>query len=189
MKPVVVLANWMDENGLLNSETSSRLDKSIELLRNGRSHLLLMGWPCVKGCEISIAEAMESYCITLGVPANQLLLDKRSRDTVGDAIYSRLYLNQFNDVSDITVVSSDYHIDRVRVVFNQIYGDSYNMEFASARTGLERTANEKASIQAFHNTFSGIKAGDLDEFEDRMLLKHPFYNGIMHPKVMRRERF
>lgn len=184
MRPVIVLANWMDKNGVLNDESSSRVDRAIALLETEYSHLLLMGWHCVKECEISIAEAMYEYCRSNGVSTQKLLLDKRSRDTVGDAIYSRKFLSQIKNVKAIAVVSSDYHIKRTKIIFDRVYGYPNLLRFFSANTDLDRAKEENKSLLDFDNTFQGVQSGNLAQFESVMVKFHPFYNGTIHPKVV-----
>ena len=53
-----------------------------------------------------------------------------SRDTVGDAIFSYLFLDYLNNVfhkrSKIIVISSKYHIKRVEYIFTRIFNSKIN---------------------------------------------------------------
>ena len=178
MKPIVVLANWMDSKANLNSETKSRVDKGIQLLEKDYTHLLLMGWACIEDCKIAICDAMKSYCIKKGISSNLILTDNRSKDTVGDAIYSREYLSVYNDISEIAVVTSDYHISRCQIIFDSVYGNSIKIKYIECKTSLNNEFKEKKSIIAFKKTFKGIKDGDLSLFKTRLITNHPLYNSL-----------
>lgn len=183
MKVIIILANWMDLNGNLNQESISRVEEGIANLNNGYDRLLLMGWQCVPECKISIAEAMKRFCISKGIDEKKLILEEKSRDTVGDAIYSRIALEKMGYENEILLVTSDYHMQRAYHIFKRVYGSSITIHQAIATTQYDKQKEENASLAAFEETFSKVEDGNIIEFEKTMSNDHPFYNGSIHPRI------
>ena len=183
MNVVVILANWMDADGNLNAQTTARVEAGIALLNAGATHLLLMGWAGVPGSDLSIATAMQRYCLVQGVPASAILTDDRSRDTAGDAIFARLTLDRLTPATPITVVTSDYHIPRAQHVFGRVFGATRKVAYVGAHAIPSAPETEAASMAAFDSTFSRVADGDIDGFVAQLLSDHPYYNGAVHPAI------
>ena len=85
---VIVLANLMDADGNLNPDTISRLSAACDLWSSGRAPVILTcGWAYRDDSEVCIADAMKRHAILhMGVPAEAILTETASRDTVGDAV-------------------------------------------------------------------------------------------------------
>ena len=91
---VIVLANQMDENGLLNSESKARANKAVEILNEREiSHIVTCGWAYRNDSDIKIADAFKSYIVnSLGVNPSKVITELNSRDTVGDAYFTKINL-------------------------------------------------------------------------------------------------
>ena len=89
----VVLANLMSMTGELNVETAARVDLAAQLENEKESALILMcGWNYRPDCAITIADAMKNYLIeNHTIDYQRIGCQRMSCDTVGDAIYSRVY--------------------------------------------------------------------------------------------------
>jgi uncharacterized SAM-binding protein YcdF (DUF218 family) len=175
---IVLLANLMDRDARLNAESRARADRAAQLLQAGLAPFVLCcGWAYRADSPVAIGVALRDYLLHAGVAPSQLQVEERSRDTVGDAVYSRLRLGPAAPL----VVTSDYHVDRTREVFGFVYGLPVEVEGAPV-AAADRAAAEAESLAAFRRTFAGVQAGDIARIEARMLAKHPLYNGEMAPK-------
>ena len=58
-----------------------------------------------------------------------LLCENNSRDTVGDAIFSRINIVKKFNYKNIAVVTSQYHVKRANEIFNFIYGETADIRF------------------------------------------------------------
>ncbi|QHQ35755.1 ElyC/SanA/YdcF family protein [Algicella marina] len=180
---VLVLANLMDADGRLNRETAARVELGHQLL--GREEILFfIGWDYREDSDIAIADAMRAHGPDLA--ESRVMINRQSRDSVGDAILSRRDIEARFERYKLTVVSSDYHIDRLKHVFGRVYGSGKEIAFAAAASeaGQDVMASEQRSIEAFDRTFAGVESGDLPAFTARLLAKHPFYNGAVHPRMV-----
>ena len=72
----------------------------------------------------------------------KILLEEESMDTLGNALFTKKIIDkllqnkEIEKNSKIIIISEHYHIKRVEWTFKQIYSNSYNIEFKSAKTHL-----------------------------------------------------
>ena len=177
----------MTKEGQLNQESSSRIDMAIKAFYEMQvSYIITCGWAYRNDSSIAIADAMKQYAVkTWKINPNTILTERNSRDTVGDAIFTKRNIVLKREWKNILVVTSDYHVPRTRKVFNYIYGKQYSIKVIGADTDIanEKLENEKSSIVAFYKTFEGIEAGDDALINRRLFEKHPYYNGVVYPKI------
>lgn len=111
-----------------------------------------------------------------------------SRDTVGDAFFSRLLIEKLYCHSDakIDVVTSDYHVKRTSEIFLHVFSSSSLIDVKGSESksiDLGRKNREEQSLKAFRETFRNSKPGDLITIHSQLCLSHPYYNGTIHPKI------
>ena len=85
--------------------------------------------------------------------------ERNSRDTVGDAIFSRLYAYERFNFNKLTVITSDYHLSRTKEIFKFIYNSSLELEFFGTKTDKKslNLNSEIDSLISFRNTFQDVK--------------------------------
>ncbi|MGF6569909.1 vancomycin permeability regulator SanA [Paraburkholderia sp. GAS333] len=184
---VIVLANLMDAEGNLNDETRARIDVAIEAIETGQAPLLVMcGWDYRDDSDICIADAMRSYAIEhRNVDASRVIVEIASRDTVGDAVFTRRNLAATFGGPRILVATSHYHAARTLEIFTFVYGPSFHIEITGAGDSAtaSQLTSEARSLDAFRTTFAGVKPGDTDAIFERLRERHPFYNGDVYPRA------
>mgnify|MGYP006291507095 CR=1 FL=1 len=186
----IVLANLMRENGELNAETAARVDLAAQIEKSERSNLILLcGWPYRSDSDIAIADAMRGYLLSKYPAFSQKSRCQRlSRDTVGDAVFSRILLDTLTGgltTRLVNVITSDYHVNRSREIFEFVFGRTCSVS-VSGVPGFQcddSAAKEADSIAAFRNTFSNTLPGDLDSIFSALRNSHPFYNGQVYPRI------
>ena len=184
---VIVLANQMDANGILNFESIARANMAVKLLNTGNiPHIVTCGWAYRRETKINIADAFKEYLIDrLSVDSNKILTEINSRDTVGDAIFTKINLANNLSWRKILVVTSNYHVRRTEEIFNFIYGNNFSVNVFGVDVDFSNSTldNELASTEAFRKTFFGIEKGKDDEIFKRLYEKHPFYNGAIYNAI------
>jgi uncharacterized SAM-binding protein YcdF (DUF218 family) len=183
---IIVLANLMDAGGNLNSETKARLLKAVELLKVRKAaQIVPCGWAYRDDSDICIADAMAFHAESvMGIPKSQIVTETTSRDTVGDAVFTKRNLANPRNWKSITVVTSAYHADRTREIFSFIYGRTVEVVEAGSDDTASLRASESKSTKAFRTTFSGVMHGDDTAIFDRLRHSHPFYNGEIYPQIL-----
>ncbi len=81
----------MSKEGELNLESAYRMDVAIEAFKNHEApYIITCGWAYRDDSTINMADAMKAYAIKkAGVPATAIITETNSRDTVGDAVFSK----------------------------------------------------------------------------------------------------
>lgn len=130
----------MRADGMPTPWAQARLDRAAELsgsallvtLSAGTTHkppvLTRHGYPIYE----SVAGA--SYLIGRGVPADRILTETCSWDTIGNAYFSRTIHADPRRFGRIAVVTSEFHMPRARVIFEWVYGlapDSRRVDFVT----------------------------------------------------------
>lgn len=184
---IIVLGHLMSKEGELNNESSSRMNLAIEAFHENQApYIVTCGWAYRTDSPVTIADAMRNYAIKMGnINPGSIITEMNSRDTVGDAIFTKKNVALKRRWNNILVVTSDYHVSRTQIIFNYIYGDHYNIDVKGATTSTanEQLKNESSSLIAFYDTFEDIEAGDDALIHQRLYEKHPFYNGVVYPKI------
>jgi len=176
----------MTKDGILNSESRNRVDLAVSLFKDeGLELMITCGWDYRPDSSLYIGEILKNRAIELGIPANQIKTELNSRDTVGDAFFSKTNIINELEFKNILVVTSDYHVDRTRSIFEFIFGPKYKIHVEGAFTGYknDKIEAEVVSAQAFRKTFTNVKSGEDKEIFTRLIESHPFYNGEVHQKI------
>jgi uncharacterized SAM-binding protein YcdF (DUF218 family) len=184
---VIVLANLMDRQGNLNAETRARVERAAQAVEEGVAPLLVLcGWAYRHDSDICIADAMKRYAIEeLEIAGSAIITEPASRDTVGDAVFTKRNLAAPLCWTRVLLVTSDYHLPRALAIFSFVYGPGITVDgLAAASADGERFGeSETQSMDAFRNTFEGINAGDDLAIFERLQTRHPFYNGDTYPRI------
>jgi DUF218 domain len=146
--------------------------------------IILMGWNYRDDTELCISDAIACYLRSAHlIDGANIYIDRQSRDTVGDAILSKLKYQHLMAERALTVVTSDYHVGRTRRVFEFVYGSGWNIcvDGVSTLASDQQRNHEQCSLEAFSRTFKGVKRGDDSAIWDALIHRHPFYNGTIYP--------
>lgn len=182
---IIILSHEMDVNGNLNEESLSRLKMAGSMYFQKKSkNIITVGWDYRSDSDLFISDVYKSNLISMGVPANSIISENKSRDTVGDAFFSKKIALKFN-WKKLLVITSEYHILRAKKIFEFIYGNEFQLDFigAKSRNSHAREIIEKKSLKTFNSTFSGIKKGDDECIYKCLKNYHPCYNGIIYSKI------
>ena len=181
---LIILAHMLDPKGQLNEESKRRLMMGAELyLAGGYRRIILPGGSERLKGNIPIAEMMADYLhAEYGISNKELTIEPRSRDTVGDAIFVG---ERLETESALTVVTSSYHMERVRYIFDFFLSDAaeINVVGVEIQAPLDVLRNETESLAQFRNHFP--RRGRSKEENFKILsTKHPLYNGDIFPCIV-----
>ena len=183
---VLVLSHEMSADGMPTAQSRLRLARAVEELeRNPDAILVTSGWGYRDDTGTTLADAMANAAVRdHGIPESRIIRLDRSRDTVGDAVFFGLAVTPRR----LTVITSEYHRERTEQIFRFVLGPRVALQVVGVgEPGNEaQQAAEANSLAAFGKTFEGIAPGDLAAFEARLMTAHPFYNGSIDVKALRR---
>lgn len=185
----------MTEEGELPSWVVPRLDYAAEayVRERGEVKILLSGSmtphkppPMGRGgFNVHESTSMAEYLMEKhGIPANSMLKDTASMDTIGNAYYSLCLHGAPLGWRRVEVVTSAFHMSRTRAAFEWVWGLSplgaIDIEFVSTedagitREALDaRASREAASVAALRDNASRITT--LHAFNEWLFTTHKCY--------------
>jgi uncharacterized SAM-binding protein YcdF (DUF218 family) len=191
---IIILGGSTHPDGSLRDIPKHRVDEGVRLLKTGIAPRIIMSggysfWLDETGeiPAISEAEAMRNYALSLGVSDNQILIEKKSKDTLGNAYYTKVDFLEKNDWHTLLVVTSDFHMDRTRFLFDTVLGPEYSVEYVSVPTDmspekrLSFESAEKITIDVLRNIIGLVRSGDTQTIEKALFARHPGYS--THPEI------
>jgi hypothetical protein len=184
---LIILANLMDKFGKINSESEERVNKALDIYSGLKvpPTLVTCGWAYRTDNNIPIAVAFKNFIIeNFDINPEKICIEINSRDTVGDAYFTKVNHAEKCSWRNIVVVTSDYHVKRTIEIFNFVYGPQFNIEVVGAETLKKNEillSNENKSIVAFRETFKNVSEGNSEAIFQRMCDSHPYYNGVSYP--------
>jgi len=186
MRVLIVLSHLMNKYNQLNEESISRADKAIEIFKEHRiNKILTIGWDYRNDSKTPIAIPFKNYLITNGIKDKVISSDINSRDTVGDAIFSKINFIDGLKVSEVHIVTSPYHVNRAKIIFEKILDMqviAHNSSFKSFDKSI--LENEKDSLNAFKKTITDEDLISNKALINALKIRHPFYNGLIHSKLV-----
>ncbi len=189
MKAIAILAHHMDADGILGRESLARLAAAVHLEQQDPCDLFLTsGWAYRRDCAKKIGVVMAEQLINrFGVHKSKVVVDENARDTVGDAYFLRKNVVTPRGITNLSVVTSDYHVRRSEIIFKAILSPEVKVCSVGADVGLESDekllVREEKSLLAFRDTFAGIDMADDHAVCKTLSNKHPFYNGVIFEKL------
>lgn len=108
---IIVLGCGIKKNGEVTALLKGRLDKAVEVFKNGgeKARFIVSGG---QGSDeiISEAEAMKNYLLSVGISEEKIILENRSTTTMENLTFSKALMDDEN--SPCTVSTSSYHVLR-----------------------------------------------------------------------------
>jgi uncharacterized SAM-binding protein YcdF (DUF218 family) len=187
---IVVLAGGVLNDGTLPDLPRKRVELgAAEYFRNVAPRVILTGkygfWLDWKKNvpPRTEASAMKDYILSLGVPAEAVLLEEESKDTIGNFYFVRKNILDPNGWKNIVVVTSDFHADRTKFIVEMVSGSEFAVEYVFADSGLSsdeleaRRRQEVKTIEVLKETFArGVTPGDMQAVESFLFTQHPGYS-------------
>ncbi len=115
---IVVLGYALAEDGTMQEALIGRLEQTLKLAKlNPESKVIVSGGVPKQGQTES--GLMKEWLVSNGIPSEQVLIEDRAKDTVGNGVYSMLILQELKP-KYVTVISSASHMRRALNVFETI---------------------------------------------------------------------
>lgn len=111
-----------------------RLDTALDYLEDHPDTTVIVSGGQGADEHISEAQAMHDYLVERGFPPEQILLEDQSTNTYENMLFSNRIIaeNGIDVTDDIVVVSNDFHLARVRMLFKRVTGGDYHLHTLAA---------------------------------------------------------
>jgi hypothetical protein len=172
---VIVLGRKETSDDPEDYELKGRIRIGIEVLqRDDGDYLILSGGKT--SSRIPECEIMAKYAIGLGADSARIVKECHSLDTIGNGYFTRKLIDSLKNVKSVCVVSSCYHMPRVKYVFEMCFGNDKKLDFNHCFEFGFSQDSEKRKMEITRKFFDGVTAGDIDEIKARIYSKHNLYN-------------
>ena len=158
MNILIILGFKLQPNNRLTPTLMERLKKAHQLFSTGKYDKIIVSGGKVQTNSTRTEAYMMKRYLTLwyGIKESYILTESKSKDTIENAQYCLTMLNKIKNIKSITVLSSKFHIKRVKYIFNY-YLQPYKKILSYTRSNnkmslqerIMRTKNEKKYIQRF----------------------------------------
>ena len=134
---LVVLGSPNSPSGELGDISKSRLDCCRKMFAKGQLILCTGGW----GPHFNISDKPHAfygkeYLLGNGLSEEDFLEIALSENTVDDAVKIEPIISNYPNVK-LTVITSDYHLDRVALIFKEIL-KNYEISFVGVESNLDK---------------------------------------------------
>eukprot|EP01120_Amphizonella_sp_Union-15-10_P013839 TRINITY_DN6527_c0_g1_i1.p1 TRINITY_DN6527_c0_g1~~TRINITY_DN6527_c0_g1_i1.p1 ORF type:complete len:260 (+),score=33.72 TRINITY_DN6527_c0_g1_i1:57-836(+) len=128
-KVVVCLGERLGKDGSPTAILKHRVEKAVQVARNDRTvvGIIFTGGKVSSVEHLSEAEVMKSHAVSLGFPEEQIFQEDQAKNTIENAIYSKMILQQRCNfkVCGVYLVTSNFHINRACRIFTSVLGLDY----------------------------------------------------------------
>ena len=128
---IICLGGGVEKDGLLTKDSKARVERAVELYQEGLSSTVIFsggyGFLIPQALPKTEAQLMKEYAISLGIPESSILLEEKSKDTIGNAHFTKTDFAKPRYWRNLAVVTSDYHVPRVKLVFGKILAPSITL--------------------------------------------------------------
>ncbi len=123
----IVLGGGITDEGTLPRDVQRRVLKAHELFQKKiiRKIILCGGSTNPKFQKLSEALLMATLLLEKGVKKSSLLLEEKSKDTIGNAVFAKDVVLKKKLGTDVVVITSNYHLRRALSIFRHIFGNGY----------------------------------------------------------------
>ncbi|MCH7567788.1 MAG: YdcF family protein [Nanoarchaeota archaeon] len=179
----LTLSHRINSDGSLTQQTEDRVKKSIDLYFEGLAETLTMsGGYADKEAPFTHAEAMKRFALQRNIHEGDIHLESTSLDTVGQAVFSKRNVVIPQKWDRLVVVSHDYHLERVKKIFDFVYGKDFDINYVGVfsifSTDSQVLQKERANWELTRETFEGVTPGNDDDILDVLVEKHPLYKNF-----------
>ncbi len=182
---IIVLGGGVNEDGSLTDQSKERVDRALQIFRKNPARYLLVSSKYSFAINFvprkTEAKAMRDYAFSSGVPSKKVILEDRSVDTTGNMLFAEEIIRRMHGVRSLILVTSSYHMQRSRYLFEKFFGKRFRVSFVSSKSRLSneklklRKKSEKETLDLIKRFYRDVKNGDFKEMRRRILINHPLY--------------
>jgi uncharacterized SAM-binding protein YcdF (DUF218 family) len=171
---LIVLGGGVTKDGSVPPWIDARLQHTFDLWQNGNFDYLITSGKGRADFNQTEAQVMAAYLEHRGVPQNRLLTENNSTSTIENAYFCRLQYLDSRGITDVTIVTNEFHSKRAEKIFAFVCGPAYRVTVSPASdVGLPAEAHdvlragdlEQADFLAQH-IFNAITPGDMAAVKD-----------------------
>lgn len=146
---MIILGEPVERDGTIGFELKSRIDTAMSYFRKGIANVIILsgGKTSHNKLDISEAEGMKRYLVENGLNQKVILKEEYSKDTIGNALFTKTKVLDEKKYKKLLIVTSDYHIPRARYIFKKILGKGFKVDFIGSNARLSSLKMDEKRIK------------------------------------------
>jgi len=147
---IVILGGGINLSGDLPDHVYQRLNKAIDLYKkNPQTKIIATGKysflydQIKKYPALTESEKMSEYLVKKEIPKKDILLENKSKDTISNAYYLKKNFFIPKKETQATIITSHFHLDRVKYIFQKVFGPGYDFQFVGIQETLPKDEEKK----------------------------------------------
>lgn len=191
MNAIIILGGGLTSTLTLNEHTRQRFDAAQPILHQYNIIICSSDKSYRKLDEIrgtSEARVGKNYLEKQGVDPKKIYLEEKSRDTISNAYFCRKEIIDPFDVTEITIVTSKFHMQKTKEVFKLVFPvPNYTLTFIESPNGevdkeqlRARTISEELITDFYKNELCkeyNIIPGDMNSIGKYITHHNPSFTG------------
>ena len=169
---IVILGGGI-KDGKLPSQVKKRLLKGLNLSekKDSENFLLCGRWSFLLDEKPKKTEArlMKEFLVSKGVDEDRIHLEEKSMDTISNAYYVKTEYFLPKEEKKGLIITSNYHLPRVKYIFEKMFGDNYDLEFKGIQTKASKKLikRQQELLEKFKKLTEDMKDGNHEFFKDK----------------------
>ncbi|MBW2990931.1 YdcF family protein [Candidatus Woesearchaeota archaeon] len=192
---IVILASGVKPDGSLPVMCRLRVEKGVELYKQGVAKNIIMSgkWGFVIDYKPLRTEssAMKEYAVKLGANEENVFVEEKSQDTIGNIFFTKKLFLEPNKWRKIVIITSKFHMPRTKYLCKKILGPDYEVDFNETKSDVSekelklRFKDEKKVMWFTKQIFNKVPDGNSEKIEKILFTEHPAY--AKNPKISKYE--
>lgn len=157
MKILIILGFKLNDDGGMNIILKNRLDKSVKLYCITNYDLIIVsGGNVGRNKKLTESSVMKKYLVEKHLIDSKIIIEENnSSDTNENAIETFKIIKKLENVKNITIITSEFHLKRVKCVFSYYYKNCFKLIFKSSKDNISKKIlnklyqNEERCIKLF----------------------------------------
>jgi len=152
MKLIILLGNTNSANGELSEIAKARCAVAISAIKNNSEYRVLPTGGFGDHFNTSNTahwKHLTKYLMSQGISPDVMMVPQESSNTLEDALVARR-ISVLNKASAISVVTSEFHLERVRYIFERLFPD-FHLEFLAAEDNYVRSKINELKTHELEN--------------------------------------
>lgn len=131
MKILIILGFKLNDDGGMNIILKNRLDKSAKLYCTINYDIIIVsGGNVGKNKKLTESSVMKKYLVEKHLIDSKIIIEENnSSDTNENAIETYKIIKKIKNIKNVTIVTSKFHLERVKYVFSHFYKNNFNLIF------------------------------------------------------------
>lgn len=115
----IIILGCQVKGTTLSTFLKERLDRGIELYKEGFAEYIIVAGGQGPGEDITEAEAMKRYLVTKGIEESKIIMEDKSSNTMENLRYAKEIMKEKN-LDTAIIVSNKYHLKRASIMAKKV---------------------------------------------------------------------